>query len=104
MTSDRVCTILIEKGPLSSSEIQKELVMSYGMRRHGAAKLIQRSFAEGKTKRFIRLKSGGYLYYLEKTHSMELVRNTAKQCLNYYRPKLARIIKVIDKLEVLSLF
>ena len=104
MTSDRICAILTEKGPLPSSEILKELVMNFGMRRHGATKLIQRSHSEGKMKRFVRLRGGGYLYYLEKTHPIGLVRNVARQCLSHYRPKLARIVNVIDKLELISLF
>jgi len=104
MTSNLVRMILTEKGPLPSSEILKELVTSHDMHRYGATKLIQRSHSEGKIKRFVRLKGGGYLYYLEKTHPMELVRNVTRRCLNRYRPKLARIIKVIDKLELISLF
>jgi hypothetical protein len=104
MTSDRIYAILTKKGPLPSSEILKELVLNFGMRRPGATKLIQRSHSEGKIKRFIRLRGGGYLYYLEKTHPIELVRNVARQCLTQYRPKLARIVNVIDKLDLISLF
>lgn len=69
-----------------------------------ARKRIQRLHSSGEIKRFLRLKAGGYLYYLPDLHSTELVVETCKKYLHSHRPRLAYIIKLIDTFKVISLF
>lgn len=104
VTSDNAVSVLTLNGPLPSSELQKELVLNYRMHRDAAIKLIERSNKEGKIKRFMRLKSGGYIYYIEKIHSIECVRNAARQYIPCYRPRLSRLITVIDKARLISVY
>lgn len=96
--------ILVQKGPLPSSEIQLELVLHHNLSRDAARKRIQRLHSSGEIKRFLRLKSGGYLYYLPDLHSTELAVETCKKYLHSYRPRLAYIIKLIDTFKVVSIF
>jgi len=104
MTSDPVLEILMEKGPLASYDIQKELVLHHNLSRDAARKRIQRLYDKGSICRFLRFKAGGYLYYLPDYHPMELVIKAAKKNLNLGRPKLGRIVELIDKFKVISVF
>lgn len=104
MTFEYVRDILTRKGPLPSSEIQRELVLHHDLSRDAARKQIQRSHASGEIERFIRLKAGGYLYYLPDIHSTELVINTCKRNLDSYRPRLGRIVGLVDTFKLISMF
>ena len=104
MTLEYVHGILAQKGPLPSSEIQQELVLRHNFSRDAARKRIQRSHSSGEIKRFIRLKAGGYLYYLPGIHPTELVINTCKMCLHSYRPRLERIVRLVDTFKLVSVF
>lgn len=104
MTLEIVRRILIQKGPLPSSLIQQELVLDYNLSRDAARKQIQRAHDSGEIKRFIGLKAGGYLYYLPDLHSIKSVITACNVYLPSYRPRLGRIIKVVDEFKVISLF
>lgn len=99
-----VRAIIARKGPLSSSEIQRELVLRHNLSRDAARKRIQRSYSSSEIARFIGLKAGGYLYYLPDIHSTELVINTCKRDLDSYRPRLGRIVGLVDIFKLISMF
>lgn len=101
---DPVFETLVKKGPLASCDIQEELVLHYNLSRDAARKRIQRLYNKGSICRFLRLRSGGYLYYLIDSHPMDLVIKTTKKNLNRDRPKLGRIVELIDKFKVISVF
>lgn len=101
---DPVFETLVKKGPLASCDIQEELVLHYNLSRDAARKRIQRLYDKGSICRFLRFKAGGYLYYLPDSHPMELVIKTTKKNLNLGRPKLGRIVELIDKFKVISVF
>ena len=104
MTLKYIQKILAQRGPLPSSEIEKELVLHYKLSRDAARKRIQRAHSSGNINRFIRLKAGGYLYYLPDKHSKDNVINTCKMYLDSYRPRLGRIVKVVDNFKLVSVF
>lgn len=104
VTLRHVRAIIARKGPLPSSEIQRELVLHYDLSRDAARKRIQRSHSSGEITRFIGLKAGGYLYYLPDIHSTELVINTCKRSLDSYRPRLGRIVGLVDTFKLISMF
>lgn len=99
-----VHSILVQKGPLPSSEIQQELVLRHNLSRDAARKRIQRLHSSGEIKRFMRLKAGGYLYYLPDLHSAELVITACKTYLPSYRPRLAHIVRLVDTFNIVSVF
>jgi len=84
--------------------MQQELVLNHSLTRDAARKRIQRAHELGIIKRFIRLKAGGYMCYLPDAHSMGQVVEACKSYLEHYRPRLARIIRLIDKIGLVSLF
>ena len=96
--------VLTKKGPLDSSDIQRDLVLNYGLSRDAARKRIQRLHDSGDIQRFMRLKAGGYLYYIPKVHPKDLVIKIAKMYLDTHRPELGRIIRLIDRFKVLSVY
>ena len=104
MTTKYITGILAKKGPLPSSEIQRELVLRYHLSRDAARKRIQRSHSSGEINRFMRLKAGGYLYYLPNEHSKETIINNCRRYLSYYRPRLERIIRLVDTFKLISVF
>lgn len=104
MTLRYVRAIIARRGPLSSSEIQRELVLHHDLSRDAARKRIQRSHSSGEIARFIGLKAGGYLYYLPDIHSTELVINTCKRNLDSYHPGLGRIVGLVDTFKLISMF
>jgi len=103
VTLESVRKILIQKGPLPSSLIQEELVVNHNLNRDAARKQIQRAHESGEIKRFIRLRAGSYMYYLPDLHPIGLVITTTKDHLQSCRPKLARVIKLVDEFKVVSL-
>ena len=104
MTLKYVREILARKGPLPSSEIQRELVLKHNLSRDAARKRIQRSHSSGEINRFMRLKAGGYLYYLPNEHSKGTIINTCRSYLHSYRPRLERIIRLVDTFKLISVF
>ena len=50
------------------------------------------------------MKAGGYLYYIPGIHTKEMVINIAKAHLEKCRPDLARIVGLIDRFTVFSVF
>lgn len=99
-----ILKILTKSGPLASSDIQKELVLRFGLSRDAARKRIQRSYANGAIRRFIRLKAGGYIYYIADKHSKNHVISSTKAYLGVTRPELGRIVDLIDRFKIISIF
>jgi len=104
MTSGMVYDILVRKGPMPSSEIQQELVLRHKLSRDAARKRIQRLHSSGVIKRFLRLKAGGYMYYLPNVHSTDLITNTCRAYLPTYRPRLAHLVRLVDEFQMVSIF
>jgi len=97
-----ILEILKKSGPASSSDINRQLVLNFNLSRDAARKRLQRMFENGDIQRFIRLNSGGYLYYIPREHSKVLVTAVAKAHLKSSRPELWRIVKLIDDFKILS--